>query len=249
MGGLAFSALTILCFLIPGFIFHSRYYGSAAENFEISDTIDTSAIRALVMAVLFALPLHAVWGYLISQISACCWPIGEVNYREIVPLLVGEGLPNDSRTYTELNDSLIFKASLYVWSQSLFAFFAGNLLARTMKELKWDERIALRSKGAFWHASLHRPENDPDGIIVSISVELGDAAYVYYGLLDEYHLTADGDLERVVLAGALRRPLEDDNEEQAYEIPGELLIVDCTMAKTVDIDYFWIKEKSGAASS
>lgn len=249
MSGLVLSALVLFCLLIPGFIFQFRYYRSAAEKWTTSDNINTTTPRALLIAVLFSLPMHAVWGFLISWIDSFWIPIGRINFNDLILLLTGNVLPNGSSTFLQLNHLLLWKITAYLSSQAWVAFLLGNLAATTAESIGWNKLVALGARGAFWHRTLGFPESDPDGIVVSLAVPVCGTTYLYYGLLHEYELDVDGNLQRVVLQAAGRRALAADKNTEPYFIPGEYFIVNCRNVDTVDIDYFWLDDDAEAPSA
>lgn len=52
-----------------------------------------------------------------------------------------------------------------------------------------------------------KPEEAPDFIVVPAIVEVGKDAVLYVGMLDEFYVDAEGQLDRVVLESVARRPI------------------------------------------
>jgi hypothetical protein len=57
----------------------------------------------------------------------------------------------------------------------------------------------------------------PNGVAIGAVVSLGGIAYLYTGVLVEYFLDDQGQLNRLVLASAARRPLSEDAVEESEE--------------------------------
>ena len=241
MSGLALSSLLLLCLVIPGFVFQYRYYRGAASSWKTSSTIDTNVPRALLLAVLFCVPAHTLWTSAIN-LSAPYTYLGAINYSDLFALMQGNALTADSLLFEQLETSLAWKFSAYILTQTAAAYLMGNWIAIKADDIGWSKKVALSSPSGLWHRLLRYPEDNPDGIIVSLTVTLGGTTYLYYGLLSEYFADPDsGKLTRVVLEGAVRVKIGPPKKgEKPYDIPGEYFIVECDRVETVDIDYFWI---------
>ena len=80
---------------------------------------------------------------------------------------------------------------------------------------------------------------------------LGSSAYLYTGVLVEYFLDDQGQLNRLVLASAARRPLSDDQasesgadpdqsqayEERFYPIEGDYFVLRYSEVLTLNVRY------------
>ena len=80
---------------------------------------------------------------------------------------------------------------------------------------------------------------------------LGSSAYLYTGVLVEYFLDDQGQLNRLVLASAARRPLSDDqaseggadqgqplvDEERFYPIEGDYFVLRYSEVLTLNVRY------------
>jgi len=107
-----------------------------------------------------------------------------------------------------------------------FSIAAGFTLRRVVTRLKLDRRGAplanlLRFDTPWYYlfTGYDRPM-PPNGVAIGAVVSLGGIAYLYTGVLVEYFLDDQGQLNRLVLASAARRPLSDDAAEESEESPG-----------------------------
>lgn len=54
---------------------------------------------------------------------------------------------------------------------------------------------------------------DAQIIKISCLVESNNVSLLYYGILEDFHLDIDGQLNRIVLSDVLRRPLDADDAQ------------------------------------
>jgi len=238
MGGLAFSTLTLLCLLIPGFAYQFIYYRRTAQG-DTAAKVDPGSARPLVLAILISLPMHSVWVGAIALIDSFVFPIGRVDFATLLPILQGEPVENIIALASNLSGIYLAKLAVYITSQTAAAMYCGTLVAAWMHNNGWTKLRMLSSEGALWHKRLEFADDEPDGIIISVTLTLGDTTYLYYGLLEEYQLTETGELKNIVLRAAARRNMSVPGED-AYELPGEYFVLNCRKVETVDIDYFWL---------
>lgn len=111
-----------------------------------------------------------------------------------------------------------------------------------------------------------QPQPTSDVIaLVAVVVEFGREPYLYLGLLEDVRFTDDGTLDRIELANAYRRKLEqeaspaeqreqlprelrDDPLEGFYRVTGRRLILRSGEFKTMNIDYFGVEVIETAAA-
>ena len=75
-------------------------------------------------------------------------------------------------------------------------------------------------------------------------------SFLYYGVLEDFYLASSGQLDRVVLSDAMRRPIEldkplstDSSVARFYEIKGDRLILKYEDIKNINIEYLYIIEE------
>lgn len=88
---------------------------------------------------------------------------------------------------------------------------------------------------------------EPDLIFVSAIVEVGKEAVLYVGVLDEFYVDAEGQLDRLVLQNVARRPIGADKsrpadntpteENRFYDVDGDSFVLRYSEAITLNIQY------------
>ena len=93
-------------------------------------------------------------------------------------------------------------------------------------------------------------KKDAQLIKLSCLVESKNISFLYYGVLEDFYLNGDGQLDRVVLSDAMRRPiendersLEDEQQKRFYEIKGDRIILKYDDIKNVNIEYLYMAEE------
>ena len=212
----AFSALLVFLLLLPGFLF--RTYFKRAEKV----VLDVKPFgRAAIDAFLTALVLDLAWYGVSHAITGKA-----VDFHAMLTLVAGEKSPGLESAITELASDP-WRPGLFFVSLYAFAIAAGLGLRRVVTRLKLDRRGAplanvLRFDTPWYYlfTGYDRPV-PPNGVAIGAVVSLGGIAYLYTGVLVEYFLDDQGQLNRLVLASAARRPLSEDAAEESEESSAE----------------------------
>jgi hypothetical protein len=248
----AFSALLVFLLLLPGFLF--RTYFKRAEKV----VLDIKPFgQAAIDAFLTALVLDLLWYWLSHAFTGT-----RVDFKALLALVAGEKSSELDRAIAELAGDPwhpgLFFASLYG-----FAIASGFALRRMVTRLKLDRRGAplanfLRFDTPWYYlfTGYDRP-TPPNGVAIGAVVSLGGIAYLYTGVLVEYFLDDQGQLNRIVLASAARRLLSEDaveeseplspdggdmgapqyGEERFYPIEGDYFVLRYSEVLTLNVRY------------
>ncbi len=242
----AFSALLVFLLLLPGFLF--RTYFKRAEKV----VLDIKPFgQAAIDAFLAALVLDLVWYWGAALVTSY-----RVDFKALLTLVAGDKSANlDSAIAEVATDPWhpgIFFASLYA-----FAILAGFGLRYAVTRWRLDRRGAplanfLRFDTPWYYLFTgYDRATPPDGVAIGAVVCLGSSAYLYTGVLVEYFLDDQGQLNRLVLASAARRPLSDDQasesgadpdqppayEERFYPIEGDYFVLRYSEVLTLNVRY------------
>ena len=91
----------------------------------------------------------------------------------------------------------------------------------------------------------------PDMILISAIVEVGKEAVLYVGVLDEFYVDSEGQLDRLVLQNVARRPLSRDKPAACtsdgvaaitepvrfYDVDGDSFVLRYSETITLNIQY------------
>lgn len=128
---------------------------------------------------------------------------------------------------------------------------------RSVQRFEFDRtgnRFASLARGdAPWYylfSGLDHPSDDAiDGAMIAAVVEFKEGSYLYTGVLDGYEVSAEGQLDRLLLVQAQRRKLERDRTYDAetgafvddkgrfYPIAGDVFVLRYDEVKTLNVTY------------
>jgi hypothetical protein len=244
----AFPALLTFLLILPGFIFRSAFTRSEKTQLD-SRPYTSETVKSLILATI----LHTIWINAAHIISSAT-----IDYHAFLSLLTfsrGEPLENAVRqASTEIPFIVKYFLSIYVGS-----YLLGTLAQKSVIKYKLDRHPILSDLSRFdtpWFYLFKGFNDDADGAdFVKLAVTLPHvgSTYLYYGILEDFFLTDDGQLERIVLSSVVRRKLEADdlitgNDQERssdithrfYEILGDRLILKYTDITSLNIEYYKI---------
>ena len=244
----ALPAIVIFFVLLPGFIIRTRLKRAERTSLDFSPFGEVVA-EAVVWSVL----VHCLWLFL----SYVFW--GQI-FQPLVLLKLLSG------AVTVQESAAIAFASSFWWTISYFvslliAAFAFPIIARAIITKYRLDRSASRFSYIFrfhnapWYYLLtgadFAEEEAPDMVLISAIVEVAKEAVLYVGVLDEFYVDSEGQLDRLVMQNVARRPISKDklvveasegaeSETEAvrfYEVDGDSFVLRYSEAITLNIQY------------
>lgn len=249
----ALPAIVIFFVLLPGFILRTRLKRAERTSLDFSPFGEVVA-EAVVWSVL----VHCLWLFLSYVIA------GQV----FQPLVLVKLL---SGAVTVQESAAIAFAGSFWWITAYFvslliAAFAFPVVLRTLIVKYRLDRSSSRFNYIFrfhkapWYYLLTGADfaeaEAPDMVLISAIVEVAKEAVLYVGVLDEFYVDSEGQLDRLVLQNVARRPLSKDksvveaddgnvvNTELArfYEVDGDSFVLRYSETITLNIQYVTLSE-------
>lgn len=238
---IAFPAIFALALVIPGFVFLHAFYRTESTSID-SKPFDFSFAVALMLAFC----LHAFYIFTLPALypdSFSPLPAWKIDYSVCIKLLTGNELTDEQidnlKTY-------IFPIGLYFFSLYALAFVAGKISQKAFLKI-FPYKSSLLSFDTPWYYELKgNLSSAQDAQIIKLSCleDFVDGSYLYYGVLEDFYLKNDGQLDRIVLSNVSRRKLVeddlDDDTERFYQIKGDRLVFWCDRIKNINIEYLYI---------
>ncbi|WP_250508013.1 DUF6338 family protein [Caballeronia sp. GAFFF3] len=243
----AFPAVFLFLVVLPGFLFRLFFQRNEVRTFDHTP-FNAVVLKALLCAAFFNL-LVAIGARLVGY---------EIELGDVVRLLVG-----GASALSELNDRLVWlnkhpEAAAGYFSLTNAAALGAALVWRAAVQ-GWEldrqgSRLSRWVRGdAPWYylfSGLDHPKEDSiDGATVAAVVEFKEGSYLYTGLLDGYEVSAEGQLDRLLLVQAQRRKLDSDRQydegsgmyvgdsTRFYPIAGDVFVLRYDEVKTLNVTY------------
>jgi hypothetical protein len=242
---LAFQALAIFALALPGIILKNSY----RNGFFWDRPRQQSPIaEEVAYSLLLACALHAAYAPFVN----CWWPI---DLNAVAVVLLGQYGKDSDLLAGTLRALTAYPGRIFVYFTVLYAASAGlgfsaHLLVR---HFKWDLRSRFFRFNHQWHYLLHGeianfPESNVevpsfDFVSVACVVDTNAGSFLYVGVLDAFYFNQSGDLDLLVLTGAMRRPIDVSKEDASgakpdyFFIDAEYLYLKYSDVKNVSIRY------------
>jgi hypothetical protein len=255
---IALTTISLLIFLLPGFLFRRFYYtGEFSKEYfkeNISDLIYAGIIPSFVIHF-FGYWLFIHWKYDIDIKTVGILLSGSSDvakaesafsslYKysgQILCYFVGVGILGMLLGYTAKwivrKNRLDTKINLFRFQNEWFYLFSGEILQFSKIPGKNEEKI--------------------DFIYIDVLVGTHEGTIIYSGLLKEYMLSKSGGIDRLYLTEVKRRYLKDDgagkedssaaaksSDERYYTLPGQLFIIPFANIINLHITYYKLEETS-----
>jgi hypothetical protein len=231
------AALLITLFFLPGFIFSLAYYNS--ESIPLNISLTHKAVASLFLTVI----LHAI-GF---AILIYCF--GEVFNFNMLLMLLSSAQPSIVSAVT--NDAIIV-AVIYLLFNYTIAFAFGLMLRRLIKATGLDRFNFFRIDNPWYDLfkGLSWKDGQPDGVKIASTVQIAGNSYLYVGVLENFFLDREGNIDRLVLVSASRRHLANDKgtlleSKRFYPIDGQYLVLKYNEIKNLNVEYFNVIDYEG----
>jgi hypothetical protein len=239
----ALPALIVFFLLLPGFVFRTNL--KRVER----TSLDFSPFGQLVTeAILWALLLHAFWLTLSDFFF-------QHDFNPVVLMKLLSSAPPTQAEAAEAVGLQFDWIAAYFSTLLIASFGVPRLIRRVISTYRLDRADTkfsslFRFHQAPWYYLLTGADftidDAPDFIKVSAIVEVGKEAVLYVGVLDEFYVDADGQLDRIVLQSVARRPIAYDKnaattnnalKSRFYDVDGDSFVLRYSEAITLNIQY------------
>ena len=247
---IALTGVVLFLFLLPGLIFRRFYY---SEEFS-KESFSESYFEVFYTTFLPSLVLYTTWVILAETVTQY-----SIDFSLLGKLLVAKEDAVDAFVNAEKHffEVLGFHITLYG-----FAGLAGYLTKKTVRYYKLDRKLKLFRYRNYWHYlitgeifdfrrtaanfSTNRVE-DIELVFVDVLVHTEEGSVIYDGLLVDYELSHDGELESIHLTQVVRRYLREDpgkrrKESNYCKIPGHLFVVPFSKVTNVNFTYYALED-------
>lgn len=252
----ALPALIVFLLLLPGFICRTRLKRAERTSLDFSPFGQIAA-----EAVLWSLFAHLLW-----------LAISFLLFRHRVePIVLIKILSSAPASQVEASNAVandIGWISTYFVTLLLASFAIPTFIRSMISKFRLDRAgsplsAVFRFHEAPWYYLLtgadFSKDEEPDFILISAIVEVAKEPMLYVGVLDEFFVDSEGQLDRLVLQDVARRPIANDKsrpgaepideDNRFYEIDGDSFVLRYSEAITLNIQYVKLTAEGVALSS
>jgi hypothetical protein len=234
----ALSAVVVFLVLVPGFAFRSRF-----RRIERTSLDYAPFGEAVVLGVVFAAVLHAVW------LLTCYLLLHRTLDLGVVLRLMGSD-PAAQADAVQRVASDQYGILAYFGTILLAPFLIAPALRRLAEHFGWhlpESGFLFKLFGfnaPWYYLLLAEPKKRNLATVVAAVVNFGGKCHIVRGVVADFFVNPNGELDRIVLEFADRRPLEADEvqddqdpEERYYRIDGDFFVLRYSEAITLNIQY------------
>lgn len=255
----AFGALLIFIILFPGILFRKGYTSGPYSKKTPGKPFFDELLQSLMPALLLQLTafLLAEWLFAVN-----------IRLNTLYKLLIGNYADISAAEFSLIRQSiprfLLYNVLLLGCSYGL------GLLARHLVTIwKLDLTVPVfRFKNEWYYIlsgkyldfpAVPGEANQIELVFVDVLVETKECSVLYCGVLDDFILSKEQDLERIYLSNVYRRKLSDDvkgerpddksADERYYEMPGDLFVIPFAQIKNINIKYYTLEKTASGGNT
>jgi hypothetical protein len=160
-----------------------------------------------------------------------------VNFNLFLMLL--SGTPGD--IVNSITNSTIVLAVFYLICLYSIAFGIGAVSRWSIKKYRLDRYHFFRIDSPWYY--LFKGEGQADGVKIAATMEIAGNSFLYVGVLENFFINKEGNIDRLVLVSASRRHLKNDKgtlseSERFYPIDGHYFVLKYDEIKNLNVEYF-----------
>lgn len=232
----ALSAIVVFLILAPGFAFRSRYRRVERTSLDYAPLGQT-----VIQGVIFAAVFNLIW---LAVARLFGWT---ANLRDLLLLLALDtsGQADAIRRVAAHQYAVFFYFLTIFLAPLALAPAVRHFAERRGWHLPESRLYRFFGIEAPWYTLLRveAAQRDADALVAAV-VNFGGKCYVVRGFVADFFVTPTGELDRIVLEFADRRPLEadepdhnNDAEERYYSIEGDFFVLRYSEAITLNVQY------------
>lgn len=243
---------SLLFVLFPGLIYRRLYfYGEFSKEFNDEKNIVTLLAKSVVPGLIITILSFVLYSYFFFKLDIA----------EIIDKFKDINNPDVRLTglnKTSFNDIILGKVCPFVGFQYLLAIILGTLLGRIIRITRLDTKFKLLRYKNYWFYIFngqyggfkklkHLEQKNKKHLFtkVDVLIDSNSKTHLYSGIIVDYELNENNccELSKIFLQNAERYSMKN-NQRVRVEIPGTLLVVDCTTMKNINLTYIYKESKS-----
>lgn len=244
--------VVLILVLFPGLIYRRLYfYGEFSKEFNDGQNIVSVLAKSVVPGFVISILSLFLYSYFFLKldIAVIIDKFKEINNPDIKLTKLHDN---------SFNDLLIDKVSPFVGFQYMIALILGSLSGRLIRITRLDTKFKILRYKNYWFYIFngqyrgfkkleHLGQKNKKHLFTKadILIDTNSNTLLYSGIVVDYELVESNccELSKVFLQNAERYSIRN-NQKVRVEIPGTLLVVDCSTMKNINLTYIYKESKS-----
>ena len=244
--------VVLLLVLFPGLIYRRLYfYGEFSKEFNDGQNIVSLLAKSVVPGLVISILSFILYSYFFIKLDIA----------EVIDKFKDINNPDIRLTEsknTSFNDVILDKVCPFVGFQYLLAIILGTLSGRIIRITRLDTKFKILRYKNYWFYIFngqyggfkklkHLEQKNKKHLFTKadILIDSNSKTLLYSGIIVDYELNENNccELSKVFLQNAERYSMKN-NQRVRVEIPGTLLVVDCSAMKNINLTYIYQERKS-----
>lgn len=241
---IALPALLIFLLILPGLIFNFAFYKIENTALTYIPLTNKTTIGALVTLILHTLALC----FLIYVVGV------SLSLQALFILISGVQDEKYSSVIASFTAHQFILLASYLLVICGLAYLFGKLLRCLIAKYEWDRHPIFEIDSSWYYLFKGYDWKDgadgtPDFAQIAAMIEIAGKGYLYIGILEKFFLNNQGNIDRLVLTGAMRREIgkdksdnQGDNSKRFYPIDGDYFVLRYSEVKNLNVQFFTLDE-------
>lgn len=244
--------VVLILIIFPGLIYRRLYfYGEFSKEFKSRYNLISLIALAIIPGIINLVCVYFFYDTFFNNID-----LGEIidKFKD----LNSENFRFKKSEETPIKELVNTKAVPFIGFLYLTSFLIGSVSGRLVRISKIDTKFKLLRFKNYWfylfngqHTSFkkmkHLKKRNKKHVFtkVDILVDSNSKTHLYSGIIVDYELHENecDTLSKIMLQNAERYGIRD-NKRVPIEVPGNLLVVDCSSMKNINFTYIYEETKS-----
>jgi len=238
---IAFPALLIFLLILPGLIFNSAFY--KIENIPLTYVPFT---KKTIISAVVTLILHTIGLLVLTSIVH-----HSLSVKPLLVLISGVQGKEYSAVLSALTMGQLFYSAIYLLIIYFTAYICGRFFRLLIIQFELDRYpiFEIDSPWYYLFKGYEWEDGKPGGVQIAAILEMSGKCFLYVGILQNFFLNSDGNIDRLVLTNAMRRKIYKDKKpdepktdlsKRFYPIDGNYFVLKYAEVKNLNVQFIKI---------
>ena len=235
---IAITTVILAIFLLPGILYRRFYYTEQFSKQYVKKNFFELFFSTLIPTIF----LQSLWIFVVRIFNY------RIDFSVISNLLFNRKLDLVSQNINENYLKIIF----YHITLFIFSIIIGVIFKQIIRKYKFDRSFKILRYKNYWHylffgeifdfprttVFLDETTDDIDFTYVSVISDTNAGVILYDGLLVDYELNKDGELEHIIISETKRKYLSKKEVKGDYDMPGNIFIIPMKSVININLSFY-----------